>query len=288
MSDYREKECMICRAPFKPQSGASKYCSDACRKVVKEEADKRYYEEYKEGICAEIRRKTALKPPAIRECKVCGIEFVRSSNQLYCSEACSQQWHSMNPERIKRKAQQGKEHYERKKSTPEGREEIRRQSKEARVRHKEKHGISSSRAAQLRNPYRGLHDRIRSKFHQWIKGTGGEKTLSMSVYCGCTRKEMNTWLESQFEPWMTWENSGQGEGFWAVDHIRPLSSFQGTEEQASEELAQCAWNWRNLRPLDYIKNSEKGDRYTHADEAQWVEYMHELGWNGDLFLLFRE
>ncbi len=105
----------------------------------------------------------------------------------------------------------------------------------------------------------------------------------MKNYSGCSSEEMIRWIESKFEPWMSWENQGKGKGFWAVDHIRPLSSFEATEEQA-----QCAWNWRNLRPLDYIKNSEKGNRYTHADEAQWVEYMRELGWNGCLFLLFRE
>ena len=58
----------------------------------------------------------------------------------------------------------------------------------------------------------------------------------MDVYCGCYRKEMIQWLESHFEDWMTWENFGHGAGHWSIDHIRPLSSFKGTEDRGDVRL----------------------------------------------------
>ena len=108
------------------------------------------------------------------------------------------------------------------------------------------------------------------------------KKHSMDVYCGCSSEEMIRWIESQFEPWMSWDNLGHGKDCWSIDHIRPLSSFQGTQEQA-----MCAWNYRNLRPLDFLKNiGEKRERYTTADERRWAQMMRDHGYQGELFLLF--
>ena len=190
--------------------------------------------------------------------------------------------HSIQPERKEKKALQGKIRYELIKSTPEGQESLRQASRDQRARHQEIHGISSSRAAQLRSPRRRLDDLLRSSFHQWIKRDGGTKHHSMDVYCGCSSKEIKHWIESQFEPWMSWENPGKGKGCWSIDHIRPLSSFLCTEPQA-----KCAWNYRNLRPLEFMQNTGvKRERYTLADEKYWSQLMLKLGWKGDLFLLF--
>ena len=49
----------------------------------------------------------------------------------------------------------------------------------------------------------------------------------------------------------------------------------------------CAWNYRNLRPLDFLKNiGEKRERYTTADERRWAQMMRDHGYQGELFLLF--
>ena len=282
MPNYAEKQCLICGKTFAPLSGASKYCSNACRKVVKQRGDKLYYEENKDWILEDKRSKHIPAPTQIKECKMCGKKFIRNGRQLFCNETCSQKWHSIQPERINRKRMQGKIRYDSIKSTPEGQKKLRQQSRDSRARHHEVHGISSSTAAKRRSVRRRLDDSLRSRFHQWIKREGSSKKHSMDVYCGCSRKEMIHWLESHFEDWMTWENFGHGAGHWSIDHIRPLSSFKGTEKQA-----MCAWNYRNLRPLEFIENTGlKREKYTPNDENNWQKHMLQHGWEGDLFLLF--
>lgn len=59
-------------------------------------------------------------------------------------------------------------------------------------------------------------------------------------------------LESQFEPWMTWENYGTA---WHIDHRRPVSSFN-----LPEQIREC-WALSNLRPLSAAENLRKGAKW---------------------------
>jgi len=70
---------------------------------------------------------------------------------------------------------------------------------------------------------------------------------------GCSRSELRDYLESKFYDGMTWENYGK---HWVVDHIKPISSFDLTNE-AERNLA-C--NYLNLQPLLKRHNEDKGDR----------------------------
>lgn len=51
---------------------------------------------------------------------------------------------------------------------------------------------------------------------------------------GCSFDEFKMYLESKFEPWMTWENRGKYNGEfeygWDLDHIIPISSGKTEEE----------------------------------------------------------
>lgn len=53
------------------------------------------------------------------------------------------------------------------------------------------------------------------------------------------------YLESQFQPGMTWENHGVGAGHWNIDHIKPCASFDLTDP---DQFAAC-WHHTNMRPL---------------------------------------
>ena len=59
-------------------------------------------------------------------------------------------------------------------------------------------------------------------------------------------------MEAQFQDGMSWENKGS----WAVDHIRPLSSFNFDDE--AEQRAAC--HYSNLQPLWASDNLKKSDR----------------------------
>lgn len=78
---------------------------------------------------------------------------------------------------------------------------------------------------------------------------------------GCTIVELRKYLESQFEPWMNWDNWGRGPGTWNVDHVIPVSAFDMSK--SSEQL--LCWNFTNLRPLSWEKNISKSDTHDPAD-----------------------
>lgn len=75
---------------------------------------------------------------------------------------------------------------------------------------------------------------------------------------GCTFEYFKTYLESKFEPWMTWENKGLYNGEinygWDLDHIIPLSSAKNEEEVIKLN------HYTNLQPLcSYTNRYIKGD-----------------------------
>lgn len=59
---------------------------------------------------------------------------------------------------------------------------------------------------------------------------------------GCSRKEFDAWIESQFQPGMTWANYGTE---WQIDHIIPFKFID--ETQYSHQRVVC--HYKNLRPM---------------------------------------
>jgi len=77
---------------------------------------------------------------------------------------------------------------------------------------------------------------------------------------GCSYEEFKEYLESKFEPWMTWDNYGLYNGTpnygWDMDHIIPSSS--ATTEEGLLKLN----HFSNLQPLcSFFNRDIKKDRY---------------------------
>lgn len=68
---------------------------------------------------------------------------------------------------------------------------------------------------------------------------------------GYSVEELKRHLEQQFDSNMTWSNYGS---YWHIDHIRPASSFNQTNNQ---EFIEC-WSLKNLQPLEAKTNIRKG------------------------------
>jgi len=73
---------------------------------------------------------------------------------------------------------------------------------------------------------------------------------------GCSIDFLRQYLESLFQPGMTWENHGQGKDKWHIDHIYPLSKFDLTDRE--QLLKAC--HYTNLQPLWAIDNIRKGNK----------------------------
>lgn len=91
---------------------------------------------------------------------------------------------------------------------------------------------------------------LRSRLWEAIKG---HKVGSAVNDLGCSIKFLKEYLESQFQPGMSWDNYGE----WHIDHIKPLASFDLTDRE--QFLEAC--HYTNLQPLWASDNLSKGAKY---------------------------
>mgnify|MGYP001217048738 CR=1 FL=1 len=92
-----------------------------------------------------------------------------------------------------------------------------------------------------------LKGQIRSLIGNSIRRNGYSKKSKTINILGCEFEEFKTYLESKFEPWMSWENYGLYNGElnygWDIDHIKPVSIAE------SEEHIVILNHYTNLQPL---------------------------------------
>lgn len=70
---------------------------------------------------------------------------------------------------------------------------------------------------------------------------------------GCSIEEFIKYIESFWEPGMSWDNYGNGPNDWSLDHTLPLSSFDLTNRE--EFLKAC--HYTNIRPMWHLLNMQK-------------------------------
>jgi len=84
----------------------------------------------------------------------------------------------------------------------------------------------------------------------------GNKGGSAVVSLGCSIEEYRAYLESKFQPGMTWDNYGTGKGKWNIDHIQPLSRF----DLSDPEQFNKACHFSNTQPLWAHENFIKSNK----------------------------
>jgi hypothetical protein len=99
-------------------------------------------------------------------------------------------------------------------------------------------------------------ENIRCLIKESIKRKGFKKTSKTEEILGCSFEEFKIYLESKFEPWMTWDNYGKYNGEenygWDIDHIIPV------REASSENEVMILNHFSNLQPLcSYINRVVK-------------------------------
>jgi hypothetical protein len=98
-----------------------------------------------------------------------------------------------------------------------------------------------------------LKNNLRARISKIV--SGAVKVGSAVKDLGCTIDEFKLYIESKFEPGMTWNNYGHRT--WHIDHIQPLASFDLT---LPEELKK-ACHYTNLQPLWAKDNLSKSDKW---------------------------
>ena len=111
-----------------------------------------------------------------------------------------------------------------------------------------------------RNDYRKNNEQAfnRSKAQTYLNSVISGKLLAKrgSVaykLFGATTEEIKSHIENQFEDGWNWENRGD---VWEIDHIRPYSSFDLTDDK---QYRECC-NYKNIRPLSVKENRTRVKR----------------------------
>jgi hypothetical protein len=80
-----------------------------------------------------------------------------------------------------------------------------------------------------------------------FKSNGCNKSTRTTNILGCSIPEFKAYIESKFQPWMSWDNhglyNGESEYGWDIDHITPISSA------ITEEDIIRLNHYTNLQPL---------------------------------------
>ena len=207
---------------------------------------------------------------AYRKCSHCNISkeqrsrnysYVKRKNGKYgwnavcrkCVSIYNRDYHESNKEKI---IERKKEYYqENLDSIKEYHKKYRQENKESRREYNR-----SYRIKRMKNDssYK-LRKLISSSIYRGLKKNGSSKNgKSISDYLPYSINDLKKHLESQFEPWMTWENHGvydpntwddndSSTWTWNIDHIVPHCNFYYTSME--DDDFQICWALENLRPL---------------------------------------
>ena len=101
--------------------------------------------------------------------------------------------------------------------------------------------------------------------------------LTFDQFMPIDQKALRIHLIHQFTRDMNWNNYGVA---WELDHIRPLSSFDLSDNY---QLKLCM-SWMNIQPLSPSENKEKGESWSVQQEKHWRDWLTQLGYEGDFYL----
>lgn len=197
--------CIICKTPFEGTRKDQKYCSKKCK--LKYRTEKRRH-----------------RVPIEFSCVICGETFIQKrKDKITCSATCSQKlWIKNNPEKNKN----------------------RHCGDDAKIRQKQWIENNYEKFREIQNRYKDkkrksdliymIKHNISCLIRNSLKNKKFRKNSRTTEILGCSCENFKIYIESKFEPWMTWENYGLWNGElnygWDIDHIIPVSSGETEEE----------------------------------------------------------
>lgn len=86
---------------------------------------------------------------------------------------------------------------------------------------------------------------------------------------GCSKHELQEWLEYQFGDEYSWDTYGKN---WHIDHVVPIKFFN--LQNADEQL--ICFNWTNLRPLQASQNGSKSCKVLEDDILEHIQNLKQF------------
>lgn len=219
-SKYSGNFCIISRKP--------KFCSSRCRTKVGSNKYKK----------TEKYRKTLSKYRQTEQYKI----TAKKANEKYDAN---------NKEKVKAKNRRVKAAWRKRNS-----EENKRRLREYYAKNRDRMCRKNTEyvlCKRVEDPYFRLVSNLRSRLRNALKDQAACKAGKSFELIGCDSTTLRKHLEKQFTLGMCWDNYGE----WHVDHIRPCSSFDLSNEKEQKEC----FHFTNLQPLWAADNLSKGDSW---------------------------
>jgi len=106
-----------------------------------------------------------------------------------------------------------------------------------------------------------IYNSMKANINVRFKHRNLEKQEGIFRHLPYTIHELMRHLESQFEPWMNWNNHGlysPHRETWQIDHVKPDSSYCYNDVKDKEFIE--SWSLENLQPLESMANILKSDK----------------------------
>ena len=110
----------------------------------------------------------------------------------------------------------------------------------------------------VKNSLTDIERKIVKNLRQRIRSAITNKKNGSKELLGCDVSFFKSWLETQFDSHMNWDNYCS---YWHVDHVKPCATF--CLEDVIEQK-KC-FNWKNCKPLEKIKNITKRNKQTNFE-----------------------
>ena len=134
--------------------------------------------------------------------------------------------------------------------------------------HRKQHPVTKEKRGRIRDyarrkrkedPSFRIRQNLSRRINYFIKKKK-DSQFTMNLL-GCLMIEYRDYLELKFEPGMSWDNYGNPNGdhteCWHIDHIKPCSSFDLTDEEQQKEC----FHYTNTQPLWAKDNLIKQNKY---------------------------
>jgi hypothetical protein len=283
------KNCIICNKPFWTRS-IKKYCSITCHDIarrtrenkrykdnpqIKELALKRYYKNKEKVLIKKkewylknrdevLKQRKELYESDIEKHRKLSRENNKKLNIIKARKKWLENKLLEDPDYINRASrkshQQSKDkrnEYSRK-YYKKNLEKIAQQKKEWGKKNNKREDVKARRRSYTNNyrkiPTNKIGHQYRARINAALNSKGLRKRKGKLAFLGCSLEDFKKYLESKFKSGMNWSNY-KWDG-WHVDHIKPIASFDLTNE---EDFKKC-FHYTNLQPLWADENFKKSDK----------------------------
>lgn len=100
-------------------------------------------------------------------------------------------------------------------------------------------------------------EKLRRHLNRGLKNYFNKKEQKTIIYLGCTIEELLLYWEYTYGIKLTLDMMGRGKGKWTIDHIKPIDSF----DLSNEENIKICFHFTNLQPMLFEENCSKRNNY---------------------------